>query len=312
VRPPASIATAIIWLVSIVGLVGQPRAARAETTPPAERPLVGSMAFTAGATCLEQGRLEAQVQTWLGRDRIRADVHLDVRGDERDPRAVRFRISRAGKSHERTFTRLPDSCDDATAVLGLAVALAIDANALAGVFAPAPQPEPPRRMVALEAAAGVEVLVGPSVGAAVGLEYGLLDWLSARLDVGTQFSWNGTVPGTAGVFDAALAATAPQVCTGGDVTDRVRIELCSGAGFGVVHAQGRGYATSRSATGPWIVAQGGLRLVVKADLSWVLDVDGVFPLHVPEFRAESGQGDPQYRPVSPAGAWLGVGPVFFF
>jgi hypothetical protein len=92
----------------------------------------------------------------------------------------------------------------------------------------------------------------------------------------------------------------------------VRIELCSGAAVGGIHAQGHGFATSRSATGPWIVGQAGLRLIVTAGVSWVLDVGAVFPLHVPEFRGENGQGQSEYRPVYPPGALLGVGPVFFF
>ena len=96
------------------------------------------------------------------------------------------------------------------------------------------------------------------------------------------------------------------------MTDQVRLELCSGAAFGVVHAQGHGYAVSRSGTGPWIVAAGGLRLVATTGISWVLDVQGLFPVHVPEFRAENAQGGAELRPLSPAGALLSVGPVFFF
>ncbi len=284
----------------------------AQTQPAAERPVSGAITFAAGATCLEQSRLESQVQTWLGRDRIRADIRLEVRGDERDPRAVLFRISRAGKTHERRFDRLPESCDDATAVLALAIALAIDASVLTGVFAPSPKVQPPQRLIAIEAAVGFEVLPGVSVGATAGLEYGLLDWLSARLDIGTQFSWGNSIDGTSGLFDAALGVAIPQFCAGGPLTERVRVELCSGAELGVVHAQGHGFATSRSATGGWVMAQGGIRLLWTAAVSWVLDVDGVFPVYVPEFRAESAQGGPLKRDLNPPGALVSVGPVFFF
>jgi hypothetical protein len=166
--------------------------------------------------------------------------------------------------------------------------------------------------VAIEVGAGFDVVPGASVGAAVGMEYGLLDWLSGRLDVGSQFSWGNSINGTAGVFDAELVAIAPQVCTGGAVVTRLRVELCSGAAVGVLGAQGHGFATPRSATGLWVAAQGGLRLVLAAGVSWVLDVEGVFPVHVPEFRAESGTGRPLIRPIDPTGAWLSAGPVFFF
>jgi len=299
-------------VAAILSLTSPSQTAWAQAPPIDERPLSGAIAFTAGATCLEQSRLEAQVQTWLGRDRIPSDVRVDVRGDDRDPRAVGFRISRSGKTHERRFEQLPERCNDATAILGLAIALAIDAGLLAGVFAPPSSKEEPKRLVTIEIGAGFDVVPGPSVGAAAGMEYGLLDWLSGRLDVGSQFSWGNSINGTAGVFDASLVAIVPQVCTGGAVMNRLRVELCSGAAFGVLHAQGRGFATPRSATGLWVGAQGGLRLVLAAGVSWVLDVEGVFPVHVPEFRAESGAGVALYRQIDPTGALLSAGPVFFF
>jgi hypothetical protein len=297
----------------LVTLAGSTTArAQATIAAPAERPLAGAIAFEPGATCLEQGRVEAQVQAWLGRDRIPSDVRVDVRGSDHDPRAVVFKIWRAGKPHERRFDHLPEACDDATAVLGLAVALAIDASVLTGAFAPPPPVEHPKRLVYVEVGTGVEVVPGVSVGASVGVEYGITDWLSGRLDLGTQFSFGNPIDGTTGVFDAGLGAVAPQVCTGGDLTDSVRVELCSGASFGVVHAQGHDFTVSRSATGPWIVAQGGIRVLVTTGISWVLDVDGVFPIHVPVFQAENAQGLPKDRALNPPGALLSLGPVFFF
>jgi hypothetical protein len=306
VRPSAGVAAAILSLASLS------QTAWAQAPQIDERPLSGAIAFAAGATCLEQSRLEAQVQTWLGRDRIPSDVRLDVRGDDRDPRAVGFRISRSGKTHERRFDHLPESCSDATAILGLAIALAIDAGLLAGVFALPSSKEQPRRLVAIEVGAGFDVVPGASVGGGGGIEYGLLDWLSGRLDVGSQFSWGNSINGTSGVFDAALVAIAPQICAGGAVMNSLRVELCSGAAIGILHAQGHGFATPRSATGLWVGAQGGLRLVLAAGVSWVLDLEGVFPVHVPEFRAESGAGQPLYRQIDPTGALLSAGPVFFF
>ena len=308
-RPAAAV------LVASLSLASTARAQVAATRPLEplpDKPLSGAITFAAGATCLEESRVEAQVQAWLGRDRIAADVRVDVRGSDHDPRAVSFRITHGGKSHDRRFDHLPEECDDATAVLGLAVALAIDASVLAGVFAPPPPAPPPRRLVSVELGVGMEVVPGTSAGAEVGLEYGLADWLSGRLDVGSQFSSGNAIQDTSGTFDAALGYASPQVCAGGAVAEGVRLELCSGAAVGLVHAQGHGYAQSRSATGPWLVAQGGVRLVATTGFSWVLDAEGVFPLHVPEFRAESAQGQAELRQVNPAGALLSIGPVFFF
>jgi hypothetical protein len=274
--------------------------------------LASAVELWPGATCLEAGRVVGQVAVWLGRNRVTSDVRVEVRGNDRNARALVFRIVRSGKAHERKFDHLPEGCDDATAVVGLAIALAIDASVLEGVFAPQPPAPRPKRFASIEIATGLEALPGTSVGAAAGIEYGLTEWLGARVDLGTQFSFGSSIQDTAGTFDTAVGYASPQLCAGGDVTDQVRLELCSGAAFGVVHAQGHGYAVSRSGTGPWIEAAGGLRLVATTGFSWVLDVQGFFPVHVPEFRAENAQGGAELRPLSPAGALLSVGPVFFF
>jgi hypothetical protein len=267
-----------------------------------------------GATCLEENRLEAEVQTWLGRDRLRSDIHVRVQGDEREPRAVQFRIVREGKARERRFEGLPAGCDDATAVVGLAIALAIDANVVAAIIAPTATAEStePRGLLAVQAAGGFDVLSGGSVGGAVGVEYRAVDWLSVRLDLLAQFSWGNTIDTVAGQFDAVMGAVAPQLCAGGSVAPGARFELCSGPAVGLVHAAGHGYTVSRSSTGPWVVASGGVRLRFVAGIPWALDVDGVFPLHVPAFRAETTAGTPAYRDPSPAGALLSVGPAFTF
>ena len=287
--------------------------ARAQPSPSIEnQPLGRAVAFDAGATCLEQSRLESQVTSWLGRDHVRSDIHLDVRGDPQDPRALTFSISRGGTTHVRKFDLLPENCDDATAVVALAIALAIDATVFAGVFAPLLKPPPPERLVAVELEAGGEVLPGPSIGVAVGVEYGLFEWLAARVDAGARFSRENAIEGTSGVFDTALAVVTPQLCAGGAVNDRVRLEVCSGAGFGVLHAQGRRFTTNYAPTGPWVVAQAGLRLRFEAGLAWVFDVQGVFPVRVPQFSAQDGAGTTEYRPTSPTGALVSVGPAFFF
>jgi hypothetical protein len=286
---------------------------RAQTPPSIEnRPLGGVIAFDAGATCMEQTRLEAQVVTWLGRDHVRSDIHLDVRGDPQDSRALTFSISRGGRTHVRKFDLLPENCDDATAVVALAIALAIDATVFAGVFAPLLKPPPPERLVAIELEAAGEVLPGPSIGIALGVEYGLFDWLAARLDAGARFSWGNAIEGTAGVFDTALFVVTPELCTGGDVNARIRLEVCSGAGLGFLRAQGRRFAVNYTPAGPWVAAQGGLRLRFEMGLSWLFDVQGVFPVHVPQFSAQSGTGTTQYRPTSPTGALVSAGPALFF
>jgi hypothetical protein len=303
------------WVAVLAALAtGTACAGRAFAQPATvpEVPLGAAIDVTAGATCLDAARLEGQVGTWLGRTSVPAGVRVHVRGDERDPRAVAFAIERHGKAYERRFDQLPEDCADATAVIGLAVALAVDANALRSVLPPPEEASKPRRaLLALQVGAGFQVMPAASVGPVVGVEVGLLDWLGARVDAFSQFSWGNSIEGTTGVFDTALAAAVPQLCAGGAASDRVVLELCSGAGFGVLHAQGRGYAVSRSATGSWVVAVGGIRLIAKLGIPWVVDLGAVLPLRVPAFRADTSLG-PSYLQPSPAGTVLMVGPGLLF
>jgi hypothetical protein len=287
------------------------RAAHAQPVN-ADRPLHSAIDVTAGATCLDPTPLEVQVRTWLGRGVVPGDVQVHVRGDERDARAVVFAIERHGKTYERRFDPLPEDCGEATAVVGLAVALAIDASALRSLLPPTAEEAKPRRiLLPFQIGAGFQVMPAASVGPVIGLEVGVLGWLSARVDAFSQFSWGNSIEGITGTFDTALAAGVPELCAGGGAGERVRVELCSGAGFGAIHAQGSGYAVSRSATGLWIVATAGLRLVATVGIPWVVDVGAVLPLHVPAFRADTALG-PSYLQPSPAGTLLMLGPALYF
>ena len=312
VRPVAGGFAACIAFGLLVAATGP---ARAQPAPSRDVPqgLADAIELDPGATCLEENRLVAEVQTWLGRDRLRSDVHVRVQGDDHDPRAVAFRITRGVSTRERRFDGLPAGCEDATAVVGLAIALAIDANALTGFVAPVnAEPSEPRGLFAVQASAGFDVLPSGSLGATAGVEYRVVDWLSVRLDLLTQFSWANTIDTVQGQYDVALAAAFPQICAGGNIAIGARFELCSGSAAGVLHAAGHGYTVSRSSTGSWLVASGGVRLRFVAGIPWALDVEGVFPIHVPAFRAESAAGTAAFREPNPAGALLSVGPAFTF
>lgn len=299
-------------LAALATVTARAGTAFAQPTTGPEVPLGTAIDLTPGATCLDAARLESQVASWLGRASAPAGVRVHVRADEHDARAVVFAIERHGKVYERRFDQLPEDCAETTAVVGLAIALAVDASALRTILPPAQEASKPRRvLMALQIGGAFQVMPAASVGPVVGVEVGLLDWLNARIDAFSQFSWGNSIEGTTGVFDTALAAAVPQLCAGGAASDRVELELCSGAGFGVLHAQGRGYAVSRSATGSWAVAVGGLRLVARLGIPWVLDLGAMLPLHVPAFRADTTLG-PSYLQPSPAGTVLMVGPAFLF
>ena len=283
--------------------------------PPAviDRPLAEAIDVDPGATCLDQVRLAASVQAWLTRDHVSADVRVHLVGDEHDPNAATFRITRSGKTRERRFGALPTGCEEATAVVGLAIALAIDATVMSDMVGPEMSASgPARRTIAVQAMGAFEVLPGGSVGGAVGIEYGLASWLSVRLDLLGLFSWGNHIEGVSGVFDVAVGAAAPQICAGGAVNPGVRFEMCSGVPIGVLRAQGRDFAVSRGATGIWIEASAGVRLLFRAGIPWALDLEGLFPIRAPSFRAEDPSGQEKFRNPSAAGALLGIGPAFDF
>jgi len=305
----------VAGVLAVAGVCGASGTVRAEGSPASDQPLALAIDVSPGATCLEEERLQAEVRSWLGHDRLRADLHVHVQGDDTDARAVVFRIVLGGKPRERRFDGLPADCEDATAVVALAMALAIDANVVSAIVAPVTDRAgpPARKVLAVQVSAGLEVVPGASLGLAAGFEYGLgSSWFSARLDLMTQLSWSNSIEGAPGVFDVVAGGPAPQLCAGGGITDSFRFELCSGVVAGLLHAQGRGYTVSHAATGPWIVAAGGVRLLFTAGISWAIDLDGVFPIYAPAFRADVGPAASLYRNPSAAGALLSVGPAFTF
>lgn len=119
-----------------------------------------------GATCFEPGRLVASVQAWLGRELVRRDVHVHVQGDAQRATSASFRIERGGKVRERRFGALPAGCEDAMAVVGLAVAMAIDADVMKAFVEPPPPAAPLRpSSLAVQAAVGLESYRAPRWGA---------------------------------------------------------------------------------------------------------------------------------------------------
>jgi hypothetical protein len=299
-----ALSVAALWLVG--------ECARAEPpAPPSEWTLAQAIEVSRGATCLDEQRLESQVQTWLGRSRVRSNVRVFVRGDAANPSSVEFRIARDGAVRYRRFDSLPFACDEATAAVGLAIALAIDANALREVVDPL-LPRQPVKLFTLELGGGHEVVPGFSFGGAAGFELGFLDWLSARADVVGQYSFDDTIPGSPGRFDATLVFAVLRGCMGGSPTSPLRLALCGGFAAGVVHSDGQGFRVSQSATGEWMSLLGGLRVVLRAGIPWVLDVDMVVPVDAPSYRVDRGASGDLVRHPATAGVLFNVGPGLEF
>ncbi len=102
-----------------------------------------------GATCLSAETLAEHVPAWLGRDEIEANIDIEVRGDPFVANAAAITVTTPAGLIERAFDDGPPGCSDLHAVLGLAIAMAIDASVLSmlgyevidpPVAAPAPAP----------------------------------------------------------------------------------------------------------------------------------------------------------------------------
>jgi hypothetical protein len=275
--------------------------------PPAQRSLQQVLTLRAGASCLERDRLLAHVKMWLGGDRVDAAVRVRVQGDPADRRKLWFELERGGQSTRRSFDSAPDSCDDTHAVLGLSIAMAIDAERLRDTLAP--QPAPPRlRLLSLQPSLAYDVLPDVSLGVLLGGELGLLPWLGLRADALAHYSWDDTISGSTGHFDALLAGGSLQVCTGGRPDPKLRIALCVGMASGALHAWGTDYAPSHAETGLWLGVRSGLRFHLTLGIDWLLDVDVMSAIVSPAFTADRGATELARQPSS-TGFMVSLGPA---
>jgi hypothetical protein len=266
----------------------------------------------AGSSCLEQARLVEHVSAWFGGRLVAPSFDVLVRGDAARPQAVRIELHNGLRSYQREFAATPEACDDRHAVIGLAIALAVDselAASLSGLHAPARAPR--RRVLDVELGTSHGVLHGFGVGAQVSGLLGLTGWCDLRADVFTQLWLRNTIDGSTGSFDAMLFATSLQLQAGGAVAARARLGLASGLAVGALHARGHGYAPNRNATVLWLGLRVGLRMELRVRHAWALDLTAVAPLIVPTFEVSAGTGkvSDQTRPL---GLLLHAGPTLRF
>jgi hypothetical protein len=306
----AHVRTGFGLLCSVLLAAAGARAARAEA--PASAPSIAieqALAVAPGVGCLERERLAAQVRFWLGRSRVASDVRISVRGDAR---RVEFELWRGRSRGTRTFDPLPDGCDQAHAAVGLAIALAIDADLLVRLVEPeaAARAAPPRWLWTLALGGGYAVLPDLSFGAGTGLEFGLLEWLSARADLFVEHAPGARIEPSPGRFDATLFGGALRLCAGGRALPALRFALCGGPAAGVLHARGRNFAASYAPTGAWSAIASGLRVELDVGVSLVLDVDLIAPLHSPSFRIERESAPALRRDASEVGGLLRLGVGF--
>jgi hypothetical protein len=278
---------------------------------PTEPSLASVIQVEPGAGCLEQQRLVANVKMWLG-TRVSEGTQVRVHGEASHPRALVFDITRGDKTRRRSFDPSPDSCDDAHAVLGLAIALALDEEHTLQLLHEAEPPRPPLRRAGVQVSAGYGVLPDSSFGGQLGVELGIGAWLSVRLDVLAHYAWQNTIPDSQGEFDALLLAGSLQGCAGGSLDAQVRLLLCTGLASGAIRASGRGYAPDASAMGAWLAVRSGLRIEARVGWRWLLDVEAISGIYSPSFEAGRGPDEPLTRRADAAGIALSLGPAFAF
>ncbi len=309
--------------------------------------LTEALVQPADDACLSRD-LAPSVATWLGRERVRAALTVEVRAD---PRTVGFVLRRDEEVRvERTLSPAPVDCADRRAALGLAIAMALDAAVLEALAPSVPEPEevvpeepeevepePVGVVVPVEAAPtpapeeidqpeepaerslrlsldveGMPVFgVLPRVGfgGEIGVELGWTSWLDARVAAGGAGGLTATL--AEGRVTAWLAYGAVELCPGRSF-GRVRLRGCAGVGAGAMQARGRGFMQSRTVTQPWVAVRTGAELDVRVSPRVALRVGG--RLLTPVVASRLDVRDPSDAVVdvqepSPAGGQVGLGVV---
>ena len=317
-----------------------PDASPGRAPTPSKRSIAAGLTVTPGATCVAAETLAEHVTTWLGVDTIDADVAIEVRGDPFARNAAVILVRTPAGLIERAFDDGPPACSDLHAVLGLAIAMAIDSSVLVGLgyevidTAPPPVSAPavdserppllarrpasapaPRRVRALAAVRGglwLGVVPGIAGGGQLQLELGWRPWFELRL--GVLGGYGGRRMLGAGTVDFGLVAGRADACFGVQ-RRRLRPRLCVGPAVGALQAMARGYEAATDFVSPWLAAAAALELRVVTTRVFAVDivVDAVVPVIKPValVRAPDKPGMiGDAVSFAPVGMVIGVGGAF--
>jgi hypothetical protein len=328
---------------------GAPTFPAPDTSPgraptPTNRGLQAALEVRPGATCLSAETLVEHVRGWLGSDEVAVGVRIEVVGDEKASNAAVITVVTPAGMIERPFEDGPPGCSDLHAVIGLAIAMAIEPSVLASlgyevIEGPPPAspvldserppllarrttvesaPEPPRR-ARLRAVATVrgglwlEALPGLAGGGQLHVELGWRPWFELRAGVlggrgGQQALGSGTV-------QLGLVAGRLDACFGVS-RRRLRPRLCVGPTAGGFQALGRGFEEGTSAAiSPWAAAAAALELRIAATKVFSVDVtvDAVIPFFKPVVAVRDKDKPGMIGEAltfSPVGVVIGLGGAF--
>lgn len=302
------------------------------------RPIAAALRVVPGATCLSTRTLAEHVPVWLGRDEIDASVSIEVRGDPFVTNAAAITVLTPAGVIERAFDEGPPGCSDLHAVLGLAIAMAIDASVLGTlgyeVVDPAPASvvdserpplqarrvpsDPTARLARLRAVAAVRgglwagMVPGLAGGGQLHAEFGWRPWFELRL--GVLGGYGQRRPLGIGTVEFGLGAGRLDICFGVQ-RRRLRPRMCIGGAAGVYQALTRGLESGQALVSPWISAAAALELRIVTTRVFAVDVslDGVVPFFKPSIAVR----DPIDASMivdsvhsSPVGAVLAIGGAF--
>lgn len=294
-------------------------------------PLADALEVHAGATCLERDRLVEQIRTWFDHERIDERLVIEVVGDTTEPRKLAFTLRRGEQVISvRRFDPAPDRCADMHAVVGLAIALAIDATLLETVagdpgrparppdpppyrppeIARTPKPKPKPRSWRLWAEVTGQLSIGapPDVGGGgrvalrtswrqiLDLSVGALAGSAGRARIGEGRALLSVV---AGRFD---------VCAGPPWT-RLRPRGCAGVIAGAAFAAGQGFDNDQTARVFWLSIPIGIDLEVQLSrrVNLLLGIEGLPAVSRPVFKADSLTGVTSARRFARFGANVEAG-----
>jgi len=319
-----------------------PDASPGRAPTPTRRAIAEALRVIPGATCLSATTLAEHVPAWLGRDEIDAGVSIEVRGDPFVANAAAITVLTPGGLIERAFDDGPPGCSDLHAVLGLAIAMAIDASVLATlgyemVDAPPPpptvpavdserpplqarrtSPEPRAKLARLRAYSAVRgglwvgMVPGLAGGGQLQAELGWRPWFELRM--GVLGGYGQRRPLGSGTVEFGLVAGRLDGCFGVQ-RRRVRPRLCVGGAAGASQALTRGLTASQALVSPWVSVAAALELRIVATQVFAVDVilDGVVPFFRPSVSVRR-PGDPSMIAESvnsaPIGAVLAIGGAF--
>ena len=282
------------------------------------RPVVEAIAVTPGASCLDRDRLAAVVVSTLRARDVDARIDVEVEGDPEDPLAVAYTVHRRGEVIAlRKFAPGPEDCAQLHAVVGVSVALAIDATAVPALEPePEPKPDPAPVPTAPKVQPGKDDERAPRIDAEPRRRAATGSPWSLRLALGGGFAMN-TPPRYGGYGDLAIeggweeyvdlrasvlaAAAVPRSTPAGRTTLSVlggRLDLCGGyrwrmlrprgclgAVGGAAFGTGQGFQDDRTSRIPWLAIAFGadLRIRVARRVEIELGADGVAHVVRPAF-----------------------------